>query len=230
MWIKKDGAFEAIVPPDVFYTAQGMIRAKSYRHTDEELINRLRNLYQKRGFLSGLVIDESEDTPSAATYKFRFGTLFRAYQAVGFTPDRDYHYLEINQFLRRMHPDVMQQTEEEIAALGGTVERDPATDLLLLNREFSVSLVLARSYTYAPNRVRWRIRFDTSLAPEITVAVRLNKENNGVLDYYLLPRLDFGQSRISLGERNHVEFETYRFETLDFLYRIAERSKVRRAA
>ena len=230
MWIKKEGAFEAIVPPEVFYTAQGMIRAKSYRHTDEELITRLRNLYQKRGFLSGLVIDESEETPSAATYRFRFGTLLRAYQAVGFTPDRDYHYLEINQFLRRMHPEVVQQTEQKIEALGGTVERDPATDLLLLNREFSVSLVLARAHTCVEKRVRWRIRFDTSLAPDITVAVRLNQENSGVLDYYLLPRLDFLQSRISLGERNHVELETYRFESLEFLYKLAERSAVRRAA
>jgi hypothetical protein len=27
MWIKKEGAFEPIVPPDLFYTAQGIMRA-----------------------------------------------------------------------------------------------------------------------------------------------------------------------------------------------------------
>jgi len=40
MWIKKEGAFESIVPPDVFYTAQGNIRAKAHRYTNEELIER----------------------------------------------------------------------------------------------------------------------------------------------------------------------------------------------
>jgi hypothetical protein len=30
MWIKKEGAFESIVPPDVFYTAQGIARARAY--------------------------------------------------------------------------------------------------------------------------------------------------------------------------------------------------------
>jgi hypothetical protein len=60
MWIKKEGAFDPIVPPDVFYTAQGIIRARSRRYTNEELIERLRTLYQNRGFLSGLVIDETE--------------------------------------------------------------------------------------------------------------------------------------------------------------------------
>lgn len=42
---------------------------------------------------------------------------------------------------------------------------------------------------------RATVRFDTSLTPDITVAVRLNETNQAPLDYYLLPRLDFGQGR-----------------------------------
>jgi hypothetical protein len=59
-----------------------------------------------------LIIDESEGMPSAAAYAHRFGSLVRAYQAVGFTPDRDYQYLEVNQFLRHLtknHPDVLNE-------------------------------------------------------------------------------------------------------------------------
>ncbi len=56
MWIKKEGAFDSIVQPELFYTAQGIIRARSHRYSNEELIERLRNLYQHRGFLSGLII------------------------------------------------------------------------------------------------------------------------------------------------------------------------------
>ncbi|MCM2248865.1 hypothetical protein MYF60_28265, partial [Klebsiella pneumoniae] len=80
----------------------------------------------------------------AAAYAHRFGSLIRAYQTVGFTPDRDYQYLEVNQFLRRLHPEIVGQTERMIAEVGGAVERDSATDLLTVNREFTVSLVLAR--------------------------------------------------------------------------------------
>ena len=83
MWIKKEGAFEAIVPPEVFYMAQGIFRARARRFTIEELIEKLRNLYRHRGFLSGLIIDEAEDMPSAAAYIHRFGSLIRAYEAVG---------------------------------------------------------------------------------------------------------------------------------------------------
>lgn len=230
MWIKKEGAFEAIVSPDMFYTAQGIMRARAHRYSNEELIQKLRHLYQQRGYLSGLIIDETEGMPSAAAYIHRFGSLIRAYQAVGFTPDRDYRYLEINQFLRRLHPEIVGQTERMIADLGGTVVRDPATDLLTVNREFSVSLILSRCQVLDTGRRRWKVRFDTSLLPDITVAVRLDEPNRAPLDYYLLPRLDFGQPRIHLADHNGIEFESYRFDSLDYFYGMAERSRIRRIA
>jgi DNA invertase Pin-like site-specific DNA recombinase len=230
MWIRKDGAFESIVPPELFYTARGIMCARARRYTDAELIERLRKLYENRGFLSGLVINETEGMPSTAVYSHRFGSLLRAYQTVGFSPDRDYRYLEVNRFLRRFHPEIVTQTETAIAALGGSVQRDPATDLLRLNSEFNVSLVLSRCQQRESGRFAWKVRFDTSLVPEITVAVRLDHTNQNALDYYLLPRLDFDLTRVNLKEHNPIEFETYRFDTLDYLYRMAERSRVRRAA
>ena len=230
MWIKKEGAFEAIVPLEVFYMAQGIIRARAHRYSNEELIEKLRNLYQHRGFLSGLIIDETEGMPSAAAYVHRFGSLIRAYEAVGFTPDRDYQFLEVNKFLRKLHPEIIGHTERSIAQLGGVMVRDPATDLLTVNREFSISLVLARCQTQESGSLRWKVRFDTSLAPDITVAVRLDQSNRTPLDYYLLPRLDFGLPRISLAEHNGIEFESFRFDSLDYLYGMAQRTRVRRAA
>ena len=192
MWIKKEGAFESIVPPDLFYTAQGILRERAHRFSDEELVEKLRRLFQQRGYLSGLIIDEAEGMPSAAAYAHRFGSLIRAYQTVGFTPDRDYQYLEVNQFLRRLHPQIVGQTERMIAEIGGAVRRDLSTDLLTVNDEFTVSLVLSRCQLLDDGRRRWKVHFDTSLAPDITVAVRLDETNQAALDYYLLPRLDFG--------------------------------------
>ena len=220
----------SIVPPELFYTAQGILRARSHRYSDDELIEKLRSLYQRHGYLSGLIIDEAEGMPSSAAYAHRFGSLIRAYQAVGFTPDRDYQYLEVNQFLRRLHPEIVGQTERMIAEVGGMVERDPATDLLTVNHEFTVSLVLARCQLLDNGRRRWKVRFDTSLAPDITVAVRLDETNQSALDYYLLPRLDFGQPRIHLADHNGIEFECYRFDSLDYLYGMARRIRIRRAA
>jgi hypothetical protein len=94
-------------------------------YTDEELIERLRDLYQKHGYLSGLIINETESMPSAAVYAHRFDSLIRAYKMVGYTPDRDYRYLEVNRLLRQLHPQVVAQAEIEIGRIGGSVFRDP---------------------------------------------------------------------------------------------------------
>ncbi|GGP23796.1 recombinase family protein [Silvimonas iriomotensis] len=230
LWVRKEGAFEPVVSPELFFTAQGIMRARLRRYSDEDLLERLRQLYQSRGLLSGLIIDETEGMPSAAAYAHRFGSLIRAYQKVGFTPDRDYRFLEVNRLLRMMHPAIVAETEAAIRAIGGSVYRDPATDLLEVNGEFTASLVLSRCLVMESGARRWKVRLDTSLCPDITVAVRLASSNESALDYFLLPRLDFGESKFSLAELNAAELDCYRFDTLDYLYGMAARQRLRRAA
>ena len=230
MWIRKEDAFSPIVAKEDFYTAQGIIRARSRRFSDEELIDRLRHLYLERHALSGLIINSTDGMPSSSVYAVRFGSLIRAYQLVGYTPSRDYQYIEINRFLRRLHPTVVAETEAQMEALGGDVRHEPDTDLLRVNDEFSVSLVLARCQRRDTGQLFWKVRFDTGLCPDLTVAVRLDLENHSALDYYLLPRLDITAPRINLGERNPVELENFHFESLEYLYGMAARTRLRRAA
>ena len=104
-WVRADGAFDAIVDPRLFFTAQGMIRERNRRFSDDEMLDRLRDLLKKEGHLSGFVIDEADNLPSSGCYASRFGSLVRAYSLVGFMPDRDYRYVEINRTLRRIHAD-----------------------------------------------------------------------------------------------------------------------------
>jgi DNA invertase Pin-like site-specific DNA recombinase len=226
LWVRADGAFEGIVDPQDFFTAQGMIRERNRRFSDEDMLDRLRHLYQHHGYLSGLIIDETESMPSSGIYQRRFGSLIRAYELVGFRPDRDYRYIEINRFLRKMHHDVIAETVDAIEDLGSTVHRNPATDLLTMNGEFTVSIVIARCQQTPAGSRRWKIRLDTGLEPDITVAIRMDGENTSALDYYLLPRYDMTTDRIRLAESNGLILDAYRFDTLEFFYAMAERAKI----
>lgn len=76
----------------------------------------------------------------------------------------------------------------------------------------------------------WKLRLDTSLCPDITIAVRLDHTNAAALDYYLLPWLDLAPGRLNLKEHNGIALDAYRFESLDMLYRMAGRVRIRRAA
>src|SRR5471032_743482 len=90
MWVRSNGAFEPIVERHLFDAAQAIIQNRSRRMSEGDMLDRLRTLYQARGHLSGLIIDEAADLPSSSTYSARFGSLGRAYQLVGFTLDRDF--------------------------------------------------------------------------------------------------------------------------------------------
>jgi hypothetical protein len=223
MWIRSEGAFESIVDRSLFEAAQVIIRERSYKLSDEEMLEALQQLLQNRGYLSGLVIDETERLPSRSAYQGRFGSLLRAYELVGFTPDHDYQYIEINRALRRMHQQIVMDTIAGIKNVGGWVEQDSATDLLTINGEFTASIVVVRCGTTAAGSLRWQIRFDVGLWPDITVTVRMDEQNRAPLDYYLLPRIDMTKPRLRLAESNGVSLDAYRFDTLDGFFDLAAR-------
>lgn len=221
IWVRAEGAFEGIVDPDLFAAANAIIGARSSKLTDDEMLEGLKEVFEAQGYLSGLVIDEAEALPSSSAYRSRFGSLLRAYRLVGFNPDRDYRYIEINRRLRDLHPDIVAETIAGIEAAGGSVERHPRTDLLTINGEFTASLVVVRCSETSAGSLRWNIRFDTSLRPDITIAVRMDRPNRQPLDYYLLPSLDMTLPRIRLAESNGLSLDAYRFDTLDRLFDMA---------
>jgi hypothetical protein len=145
---------------------------------------------------------------------------------IGFTPERDYRYIEINRALRRMYPGLIASTIGGIATIGGTVRQDRDTDLLEVNDEFTASLCLVRSQETSSGTYRWHIRFDTGLRPDITVAIRMNQMNAGILDYYLLPRFDMEAPKLRLAEDNGAGLDAFRFEALDPLFELAARSQL----
>lgn len=230
MWIRKSGAFEPIIPVDLFVKAQNIIAERGRRFTNEELLTQLRGVLGRAGRISGLLIDETEGIASSSIYRTRFGSLIRAYQLIGYTPERDYRFIETNRQLRLMHPKVIAECIERIRQLGGVAENNPANDLLRINGEFTTSLVIARCRQTPSGAFRWLIRFDTSLAPDITVALRMDAENSNVLDYYLFPHLDAIFERLLLAEDNPVNLDTYRFDNLDFFFGMARRSRIPEAA
>jgi hypothetical protein len=129
-----------------------------------------------------------------------------------------------------MYPKVVADVIERIRQIGGVVKREPNTDLLILNDEFTASLVIARCWQRESGAFRWLIRVDAGLKPDITVAVRMNAENREPLDYYLLPSLDMTFEKLLLAEDNAVSLDTYRFSTLDYFFGMAQRTGIPEAA
>jgi DNA invertase Pin-like site-specific DNA recombinase len=229
-WVRRNDAFEAIVEGRDFYTAQGIILERHRRLSDDEMLARLREVLDRHGRLSALLIDEAGPGPSSGVYRHRFGSLLQAYQAIAYTPDRDLRFLEVNRQLRKLYPQILTEAVAALGRTGGHIERDPETDLLTINGLVTASIVLARAQRTATGSLRWAIRFDEGLLPDLTVAVRMNASNDAPLDYFLFPALDVTPGRLRLGEANGISLDAYRFDTLDFFYGIADQVRIEEAA
>jgi len=230
MWIRAQHAFQPVVDGELFARVQEAILARTKRFSDEEMLQALRELRDRHGRISGLLIDEQEAMPSSAAFRNRFGSLIRAYQLIGYTPQVDYSFIEINRYLRGRHPEIVQEVISRLAALEVAVERDPATEMLILDRELTVSLVLSRCLRTQAGSSRWMLRFEQGYRPDLTIAVRMDETNESIKDYYLLPAIDLAATGLRLAESNHALLDAYRFDDLEFFFEMAERIRVEEAA
>ncbi|MGE0252420.1 MAG: recombinase family protein [Dongiaceae bacterium] len=230
MWVRADGVFDTIVEPRYFYEAQGIIRERSRRFSNDEMLAKLRDLHEKQGWLSGILIDETDDMPSSSVYAHRFGGLSQAYKLIGYDPGRDMRYIEDNKRLRQMYPEVVEGVIRKIQEYGGRVHREVQNDFLIVNNEIKASLVICRCRQTSTGSNRWKIQLDAGLMPDITIVVRMEADNRQILDYYLIPAIDVENPQIRLMENNHLALDAYRFDDLEQFFMMAERAALPEAA
>jgi hypothetical protein len=229
-WIRHDQAFPAIVSQPAFDRARLIIEQRSKRLTDDEMLALLADILARNGSLSGLIIDEVENCPSSGAYHSRFGSLLRANALVGYVPDHDYRYLEINRALRRLHPSVVRDVIDGVHHVGGSAIQNLDNDTLLVNDEITLSIVIARCKLTRGGNRRWKIRLDESLRPDLTICVRMGEDNRYPHDYYILPRMTLNEAVLRLADHNGLSFDAFRFETLDAFFDLSRRAPLRKAA
>ena len=227
MWIRRDAAFTPLVDIDPFMVAQTIIAARHIYLTDVAMLERLRDLLARVGRLSGIVIDEADNMPSSGAFRSRFRSLSRAYKLIGYTPERDNAYIEINEAIRARHRTVLDDVIGQLRDRGASVECGRGDRTVLINNEFTVSLVLARCRETKAGGLRWHLRLDNNAAPDITLAVRLQPDNEQVLDYFLLPRLDRLARDLRFNPDNAVSLDIYRFDKLDFFWSLSGRRELK---
>ena len=225
MWIRCDNAFTPIVPIEQFEQALAIIESRDINLTDEQLLDRLRNLLAHIGELSGVLIDEREDMPSSAVYQRRFGGLVKAYALIGYTPLRDLRYIEINRALREYYREHCSRILKDLRDQGANVS-EGKNGLLEINQEFTASLVISKCRETLTGKHRWLIRLENSLDPDITIAARLTPTNEAILDYYVFPNIETLTACVRLAGENGIKLDSYRFDNLDFFLSMARRVRI----
>jgi hypothetical protein len=87
-WVRKEGAFTGIVTKALFDRAQAVIGHIQPACTDEQLIEALKGLFQRKGSLSRRLMLDDPTIAAPETYACRFQGLHNAYRLAGFEPSR----------------------------------------------------------------------------------------------------------------------------------------------
>jgi DNA invertase Pin-like site-specific DNA recombinase len=229
-WIRAENIFPAIVPKELFFKAQERFKINDldYKYTEAELLEKLRALHAKHGHLTEYIVNDSTETPPANTYVNRFGSLVTAYKLIGFQTRRPYRLL--HERFARIRREMIRAVIRKVQSFGGTANWVGRTRQLVINGEIRVRVYLISCDQSPAGTPYWRIHHKVQAQSDLTLAVRMDRDNQQIKDFYLLPHLEGRWEELQLMERNGIYVDAFRFQTLDFLAGLAARTKLRTAA
>ena len=128
--------------------------------------------------------------------------------------------------MRSLHSDIVRDIIAGVEAVGGNVAQSHNADTLIINDEFTVSIVIARCLQTGAGAYRWNIRLGTGQLPDLSIVVRMGQANTAPLDYYLLPTFDMTKSQLRLAENNGLSLDAFRAGSLAHFFDMAARAPI----
>ncbi|MHB0789662.1 recombinase family protein [Bradyrhizobium sp. 5.13L] len=188
-WIRAEGCLEAIVDRDLFQQANRFIDERRVDLSEEEMITRLRRTLLEKGRLSVSIIDRTPGLPCVATCQTHFGSLRNLYRLLGYTPKRNYEFLESRPLWAEQKTMLASRIKSAARRAGCRISTGGWTDSFRVNGSTCVSVRAAR---WTPRKVEthsphWTVQCDSHVPAGWIAAIRLSEHNKGVLDYVLLP-------------------------------------------
>lgn len=215
-WIKKDNAFEPVIDKAIFAKAQQILddRRHCWGASNEEMLKRLRVLLHRRGRLSRDIINETQGIPGSVAYLTRFGSLRAAYRLIGYSPKRNYEYIESRTVRREMLKTMVLKVAAGLAKSGEDVRVDQLHQVLRV-RAVAISFRVARNrLARAATHPSWVIVRGRQLLPGLVVVIRLNEGNREIRDYLLMPASQLIGRDLRFSERNREHFGLRRYGTV----------------
>jgi DNA invertase Pin-like site-specific DNA recombinase len=206
-WIRKEGAFEAIVDKELFFKTQEMLAAKEAQrqkmYSNEEMIARLKRLYHERGMISRNQIAGRKNMLPPSTYVRHFSSLDSAFQ--------------------QMFPEVLDRTRQSVVRqLHSTARRvETFDDYFVLNDSFSLVIQPSVPVPFGYGAY-WSFRPDQRVEVDITLGVPLSDNGHyDILGYLAFPRMLAMPHNIRLFSTSDGTLDMYGYDTLKMISSIS---------
>jgi len=219
LWVRCNGAFEAIVGPAIFAEAGKIIAGRPRRilrgwKSDRRMLALLETRLQQQGRLTASIIDSSPELPCTMTFIYRFGTLRRAYELIGYHPDT----LRCYESRRAVRASTKRLADELVRLLQhATVSATFDLDLsrITVAPGFSISILIVRCQCLSTGALRWPVRRRIDRGSTMVLVVRMQQDNTFALDYHLIPRERLPKGNITFRRTAKGKLDNYRQTTLE---------------
>jgi DNA invertase Pin-like site-specific DNA recombinase len=230
-WIRYDNAFKGIIAPKLFAKAQKIIAELRYRRSDQEMLDRLSALLRKKGHLSEKIITAAKGVPHSSRYSHRFGSLFAAYERIGFKADPRYNYTATRAKIETIIDSVVDDVVSNVERLGGSVAYLSELHLLTINQKLTVCISVATCVSDGNIRARrWQLRRFKYKKADLSLVLKMDESNTRIQAYYLLPTAPMNlKMNYKLRMASRVFAEEYRHDSLGAFYRMWTRDNLKQS-
>jgi DNA invertase Pin-like site-specific DNA recombinase len=191
-WVEKRRAFPPVIDIRTYDRVQRLRQQRKAGPTNEQLIGSLSQLLKRKGALTRRIIDQSRITPSLSLLRKRFGGLRRLYDLTGAAYRRD--VFEIRQRgmdSERLRDGVVKQILETFPknVAGFRTNSRRQRPILLIDDDFTVSVVVAREYETPFGKRGWTIHPVPQEFGQLTLLCQVNVARDRVLGLHVMPPL-----------------------------------------
>jgi DNA invertase Pin-like site-specific DNA recombinase len=221
VWVRKEGAFEAIVDPELYRKAVEEAEARARFLTDEQLLEHLRQLLRKHGKVSERLMRASEGMPCTHVFTTRFGGLAEAYKRIGFTPRRNLDYVARDRALAPMRREFIERVVGTLQGFGASVRQDIRGQFLTINDNLDLRIGITRCRAFKRFN-SWRFQLSSPWNPDVSIFARLAPGNEATLDYFCVPASKEKRVQITVSPQSPPPRDVQQFADLGFLRDLAK--------
>jgi hypothetical protein len=204
-WAICPNAFEAIISQELFLRAQQEFANYTRRLTDEQLLERLRQLHKAHGRLSGDIIEKSQICPALSTYSKRFGGLLSVYARLEYdVPERNAE-ITIRQSMLLLRRSLIRNIVEAFPDKIDLLRKNGRFRPLLRYRKTGllISVMVGRC---CPTKFgdSWLVHAPMSERKRTILLALLNKNNTSIKSLTILPRLNSKYLHVRMREKSEL--------------------------
>jgi DNA invertase Pin-like site-specific DNA recombinase len=218
-WVRREGSIPRIVSTRQFRRAQAIFEARKIHLTDEDVLERLRDLLAEKGYLSSALINQAGDGLSCGVVRYRFKSTRRLYAALGYQNGVDIKYSA--KARQRRHIESLARTAaiERLEADGLTCSIGPE-GRILHSPGLAILFSVMKGYLLPSGNHSWIFHLERHPPADIVVLLRLVPGGDEVMDYLVVPIRGSTRRSLSFTDNTPSPLDAYRSSSLEPLYKM----------